>query len=142
MGGFRIIKPKTYKAYMSNKPKPNPGADACYKILSELTYAAIGGIIIGFCLLFTLPGKSTSVDHLPPLRFKRDFAWAQWVKLAGFSNISKPTLNKWINNKRFEWLFKGCIQIKGKRKLYDLGRFRMVLKENRYLFGERWRYYS
>lgn len=57
-------------------------------------------------------------------------------------NISKPTLNKWINNKRFEWLFKGCIQIKGKRKLYDLGRFRMVLKENRYLFGERWRYYS
>ena len=24
-------------------------------------------------------------------------------------NISKPTINKWMNNKRFEWVFKGCM---------------------------------
>lgn len=56
-------------------------------------------------------------------------------------NISKPTLNKWINNKRYEWVFKGCIQMKGKRKLYDIGRMKLVLRENKYLFGERWRDY-
>ena len=51
---------------------------------------------------------------------------------------SKPTMTKWLKDKRYDWLFNRSNKKVGKRKLYDVADVKKSFKEYGRLFGSKW----